>query len=297
MTVIIEVIKAIIFGLVEGITEWLPVSSTGHLILLDEFLKLNVAPSLGSSFAEEYMSMFEVVIQLGAILAVVVMFFGKLNPFAPSKSPSEKKATWTLWFKVVVASIPAALIGVVGDKLLEDATGKDIDGWIFNAITVATTLIVYGILFIVIEHLHKGKASSVDNVDLISYKQALFIGCFQTLSIVPGTSRSGSTILGSRMIGISRSAAAEFSFFLGIPAMAGASLIKGYGFFDYVTENSVSVPALAWIVLAVASVVAFLVSVAAIRFLMDFVKKHSFEAFGWYRIALGAVVILWYIIR
>lgn len=297
MTVIIEVIKAIIFGLVEGITEWLPVSSTGHLILLDEFLKLNVAPSLGSSFAEEYMSMFEVVIQLGAILAVVVMFFGKLNPFAPSKSPSEKKATWTLWFKVVVASIPAALIGVVGDKLLEDATGKDIDGWIFNAITVATTLIVYGILFIVIEHLHKGKASSVDNVDLISYKQALFIGCFQMLSIVPGTSRSGSTILGSRMIGISRSAAAEFSFFLGIPAMAGASLIKGYGFFDYVTENSVSVPALAWIVLAVASVVAFLVSVAAIRFLMDFVKKHSFEAFGWYRIALGAVVILWYIIR
>ena len=297
MTVIIEVIKAIIFGLVEGITEWLPVSSTGHLILLDEFLKLNVAPSLGSSFAEEYMSMFEVVIQLGAILAVVVMFFGKLNPFAPSKSPSEKKATWTLWFKVVVASIPAALIGVVGDKLLEDATGKDIDGWIFNAITVATTLIVYGILFIVIEHLHKGKASSVDNVDLISYKQALFIGCFQMLSIVPATSRSGSTILGSRMIGISRSAAAEFSFFLGIPAMAGASLIKGYGFFDYVTENSVSVPALAWIVLAVASVVAFLVSVAAIRFLMDFVKKHSFEAFGWYRIALGAVVILWYIIR
>lgn len=297
MTVIIEVIKAIIFGLVEGITEWLPVSSTGHLILLDEFLKLNVAPSLGSSFAEEYMSMFEVVIQLGAILAVVVMFFGKLNPFAPSKSPSEKKATWTLWFKVVVASIPAALIGVVGDKLLEDATGKDIDGWIFNAITVATTLIVYGILFIVIEHLHKGKASSVDNVDLISYKQALFIGCFQMLSIVPGTSRSGSTILGSRMIGISRSAAAEFSFFLGIPAMAGASLIKGYGFFDYVTENSVSVPALAWIVLVVASVVAFLVSVAAIRFLMDFVKKHSFEAFGWYRIALGAVVILWYIIR
>ena len=296
MTVIIEVIKAIIFGLVEGITEWLPVSSTGHLILLDEFLKLNVAPSLGSSFAEEYMSMFEVVIQLGAILAVVVMFFGKLNPFAPSKSPSEKKATWTLWFKVVVASIPAALIGVVGDKLLEDATGKDIDGWIFNAITVATTLIVYGILFIVIEHLHKGKASSVDNVDLISYKQALFIGCFQTLSIVPGTSRSGSTILGSRMIGISRPAAAEFSFFLGIPAMAGASLIKGYGFFDYVTENSVSVPALAWIVLAVASVVAFLVSVAAIRFLMDFVKKHSFEAFGWYRVALGAVVILWYII-
>ena len=297
MTEFFEVLKAIIFGIVEGITEWLPVSSTGHLILLDEFLKLNVAPSLGEDFAAEYMSMFEVVIQLGAILAVVVMFFGKLNPFAPSKSLEQKKATWTLWFKVCVASIPAALVGIVGDKLLEKATGKDIDGWIFNALTVAATLIIYGILFIVIEHFQKNKTSSVENVDLISYKQALFIGCFQTLSIVPGTSRSGSTILGSRMIGISRSAAAEFSFFLGIPAMAGASLIKGYGFFDYVSENAVSVPALAWIVLGVASVVAFAVSMAAIRFLMDFVKKHSFEVFGWYRIVLGIIVLVWYFLR
>ncbi len=293
----LEVLKAIIFGLVEGITEWLPVSSTGHLILLDEFLRLNVAPSLGAAFADEYMSMFEVVIQLGAILAVVVMFFGKLNPFAPSKTAAEKKATWTLWFKVIVASIPAALVGVVGDKLLEEATGKDIDGWIFNAITVAATLIIYGILFIVIEHFQKGKQACVENVDVISYKQAIFIGCFQTLSIVPGTSRSGSTILGSRMIGISRSAAAEFSFFLGIPAMAGASLIKGYGFFDYVSESGLSVPTLAWIVLAVASAVAFGVSMAAIRFLMDFVKKHSFEAFGWYRIILGAIVIIFFIFR
>jgi len=297
MTEFIEILKAIIFGIVEGITEWLPVSSTGHLILLDEFLKLNVAPSLGATFADEYMSMFEVVIQLGAILAVVVMFFSKLNPFARAKSIEQKKGTWTLWFKVVVASIPAALIGVVGDKILEDKTGKDIDGWIFNAITVATTLVLYGILFIVIEHYQKGKNASVDNVDSISYKQALFIGCFQTLSIVPGTSRSGSTILGSRMIGISRPAAAEFSFFLGIPAMAGASLIKGLGFFDYISESGVSVPVLAWIVLAVASVVAFAVSMAAIKFLMDFVKKHSFEAFGWYRIVLGAAVIIFYIFR
>ncbi len=297
MTGFIEILKAIIFGIVEGITEWLPVSSTGHLILLDEFLKLNVAPSMGAAFADEYMSMFEVVIQLGAILAVVVMFFSKLNPFARTKSVEQKKGTWTLWFKVVVASIPAALIGVVGDKILEEKTGKDIDGWIFNAITVATTLVLYGILFIVIEHLHKGKNASVDNVDSISYKQAFFIGCFQTLSIVPGTSRSGSTILGSRMIGISRPAAAEFSFFLGIPAMAGASLIKGYGFFDYISESGANVPALAWIVLAVASVVAFAVSMAAIKFLMDFVKKHSFEAFGWYRIVLGAVVIIFYIFR
>ena len=295
MTQFIEILKAIIFGVVEGITEWLPVSSTGHLILLDEFLKLNVAPGLGATFAEEYMSMFEVVIQLGAILAVVVMFFGKLNPFAPSKSAAEKKATWSLWFKVCVASIPAALVGIVGDKLLEKVTGKDIDGWIYNAVTVASALILYGVLFIVIERVQKGKSSAVESVDGISYKQAMLIGCFQTLSIVPGTSRSGSTILGARMLGVSRAAAAEFSFFLGIPAMVGASLIKGYGFFDCVGESGVSVPALAWIVLAVASVVAFGVSMIAIKFLMDFVKKHSFAPFGVYRIVLGALVLLYFI--
>lgn len=295
MTEFIEILKAIIFGVVEGITEWLPVSSTGHLILLDEFLKLDVAPKLGATFADEYMSMFEVVIQLGAILAVVVMFFGKLNPFSPKKSDSEKKSTWTLWLKVVVASVPAALVGVVGDKLLEIVTGKDIDGWIFNAVTVAVALIVYGVLFILIEHFQKGKRASVELVDGISYTQAMLIGCFQTLSIVPGTSRSGSTILGARFLGVSRSAAAEFSFFLGIPAMAGASLIKGYGFFDYVIESGVSVPALAWVVLAVASLVAFGVSMVAIKFLMEFVKKHSFAPFGIYRIILGALVLLYFI--
>ncbi len=295
MTEFIEILKAIIFGVVEGITEWLPVSSTGHLILLDEFLKLAVAPKLGATFADEYMSMFEVVIQLGAILAVVVMFFGKLNPFSPKKSDSEKKSTWLLWLKVVIASVPAALVGVVGDKLLEIATGKDIDGWIFNAITVAAALIVYGVLFIVIERIHKDKRASVDSVDGISYSQAMLIGCFQTLSIVPGTSRSGSTILGARFLGVSRSAAAEFSFFLGIPAMVGASLIKGYGFFDYVVESGVSVPPLAWAVLAVASLVAFAVSMVAIKFLMEFVKKHSFAPFGIYRIILGALVLLYFI--
>ncbi|MBQ8409569.1 MAG: undecaprenyl-diphosphate phosphatase [Clostridia bacterium] len=297
MTEFLEIIKAIIFGVVEGITEWLPVSSTGHLILLDEFLKLNVAPALGAIFAEEYMSMFEVVIQLGAILAVVVMFFSKLNPFSPKKSADEKKSTWALWFKVVVASIPAALVGIVGDKILEKVTGKDIDGWIFNAVTVATALIVYGVLFIIIEHFQKHKKPSVESVDDISYSQAMLIGCFQTLSIVPGTSRSGSTILGARFLGVSRPAAAEFSFFLGIPAMVGASLIKGYGFFDYVSESGVNVPALAWIVLAVASLVAFGVSMVAIKFLMEFVKKHSFAPFGVYRIILGALVLLYFIPR
>ena len=241
--------------------------------------------------------MFEVVIQLGAILAVVVMFFGKLNPFSPRKDRAEKMGTWSLWGKVVVASIPAALIGIVGDKLLEKATGKDIDGWIYNAVTVAAALILYGILFIIIERVQKSKTPSVERVDEVSYGQAFLIGCFQTLSIVPGTSRSGSTILGARFLGVSRSAAAEFSFFLGIPAMAGASLLKGYGFFDYVSESGVSVPALAWVVLAVASVVAFAVSMVAIRFLMEFVKKHSFAPFGVYRIALGALVLLYFALK
>ena len=294
MTEFIEIIKAIIFGVVEGITEWLPVSSTGHLILLDEFLSLDVAPGLGAAFAEEYMSMFEVVIQLGAILAVVVMFFSKLNPFAPSKSALEKKNTWVLWLKVVIASVPAALIGIVGDKILEKITGKDIDGWIYNWVTVAVALIVYGVLFIVVEKWQKNKPVKVNSVDEISYSQALLVGCFQTLSIVPGTSRSGSTILGARTIGISRPAAAEFSFFMGIPAMVGASLLKGYGFFDYVSESGVNVPTLAWIVLAVASVVAFAVSMICIKFLMGFVKKHSFAPFGVYRIILGALVIMYF---
>lgn len=290
----IELLKAIIFGVIEGITEWLPVSSTGHLILLDELLSLNVAPELGGAFAEEYMSMFEVVIQLGAILAVVVMFFGKLNPFALSKSSEQKRATWVLWFKVLLASIPAAFVGIVVDKLLEKATGKDIDGWIYNAVTVAVALIAYGVLFILVERWQAKKAATVSSVDEISYSQAMLIGCFQVLSIVPGTSRSGSTILGARTLGISRSAAAEFSFFMGIPAMAGASLLKGYGFFDYVSESGVQVPMLAWATLAVASVVAFAVSTVAIKFLMEFVKKHSFAPFGVYRIVLGALVLIYF---
>ena len=199
--------------------------------------------------------------------------------------------------KVLIASVPAAIVGILGDKLIEELTGQDIDGWIFNAVTVASALIVYGVLFIVIEHFGKTKRASVESVDCVSYKQAIFIGCFQTLSIVPGTSRSGSTILGARMLGIARPAAAEFSFFLGIPAMVGASLIKGYGFFDYVSESSVSVPMLAWAVLAVSGVVAFGVSMVAIKFLMDFVKKHSFAPFGVYRIILGALVLLYFIPR
>ena len=294
---IIELLKAIFFGIVEGITEWLPVSSTGHLILLDELLRLNVAPELGAIFAEEYMSMFEVVIQLGAIMAVVVMFFRKLNPFALSKSKEEKRGTWTLWFKIAVASIPAALIGIVGDKLLEKATGRDIDGWIYNWAVVAAALIFYGVLFIVVEKWQTKKAVRVERTEDISYKDALLMGGFQALSIIPGTSRSGSTILGARTMGISRSAAAEFSFCLGSPAMAGGRLIKALGFLDYVAESGVKVPALAWAVLIVASVSAFIVSLFVIRFLMDFVRKHSFAPFGVYRIILGIAVTVYFLIR
>ena len=282
-----EILKAIIFGVVEGITEWLPVSSTGHLILLDEFLKLDVAGGLGSAFAEEYMSMFEVVIQLGAILAVVVMFFSKLNPFAPSKSKQEKMATWSLWFKVAVASIPAALIGIVGDKILEKMTGKDIDGWIYNAITVAVALIVYGILFIIVEKWQANKPVSVERVEDISYSQAMIVGCFQALSIVPGTSRSGSTILGSRIIGIARPAAAEFSFFLAIPTMVGASLVKVLGFI----KDGVAISSMEWIYLLVGCGVAFAVSLLAISALVGFVRRHTFIPFGIYRIVLGAIVL------
>lgn len=297
LIMVIEIIKSILYGIVEGIAEWLPISSTGHLILLEELLPLSVAPSLGAEFADEYFSMFEVVIQLGAILAVVVTFFHKLNPFAPSKSSDEKKATWSLWGKVLIASIPAAFVGVVLDKLIEKLTEKDIDGWIYNWQVVAVALIVYGVLFIVIEHVHGSKQSRVERVGDIGLTQAALIGCFQALSIVPGTSRSGSTILGARSIGISRSAAAEFSFFMGIPAMAGASLIKGYSFFDYVSEGGISVPTSVWIILGIASVVAFAVSMLAIKFLMDFVKRHSFAPFGVYRIILGIIVITAFILR
>lgn len=292
----IEILKSILFGIVEGVTEWLPVSSTGHLILLDEFLRLDVAPELGAVFSEEYGSMFEVVIQLGAILAVAVIYFQKLNPFSRKKDTSEKKGTWRLWGKVAVASIPAALVGVVGDKLLEKLSGKDIDGWIFNWKIVAAALIIYGILFILIEKFHKSSAS-VERVEEISVGQSLAIGCFQVLSIVPGTSRSGSTILGARMIGVSRPAAAEFSFFLGIPAIAGAALIKGAGFIKYVAQTNVSIPANAIVALITATIVSFAVSMVVVRFLVDFVKKHSFIPFGIYRIALGALVIIYFLIK
>ena len=276
MTVFFELLKSLLYGIVEGITEWLPVSSTGHLILLGELFPLSVSPA----FSE----MFDVVIQLGAILAVIVLFFRKLNPFAPSKSALEKKGTWGLWLRVCVAVIPSAAVGVLLDDWLDEH--------LYNYITVAVALVVYGILFILIERFKPADKASVTAVEGINYKLAFLIGVFQMLALIPGTSRSGSTILGAMLLGCSRAAAAEFSFFMAIPTMLGASLLKVVKLF----AEGVTVTALEWGILAVGCVTAFLVSLAAIKFLMDFVKKHSFASFGWYRIVLGALVIGYFLV-
>ena len=291
-----DIIKAIIYGIVEGITEWLPISSTGHLILLEEFIGFHAGDGFSKELMSEFLEMFEVVIQLGAILAVVVIFWKKLWPFGKKKTKSETKSTFSLWAHVLVASLPAALMGIVGDKILEKLSGKDIDGWLYNAYVVAAALIIYGVLFIVIEKLNKNKSYEINDVDEISYKKAFFIGIFQMLAMIPGTSRSGSTILGSMCMGLSRSVAAEFSFFMAIPVMAGASAVKALGFFKFVFDGSHAVPMQMWIILAVACLTAFLVSLAAIRFLTDFVGRHSFSVFGVYRIILGIVVLLYFII-
>ncbi len=292
---LLEWLKAMLYGIVEGVTEWLPVSSTGHLILLEDLLPFRFTsdPVLLAEFGE----MFEVVIQLGAILAVVILFFGRLWPFFRSKSREERATTWSLWLKVIVASVPAAFVGIVIDKLLERLTSRDIDGWLYNSLVVAAALIVYGVAFILVERFNRGRTPRVERVEQIDYKTALCIGAFQALSIVPGTSRSGSTILGSMLLGLSRTAGAEFSFFMAIPAMLGASAIKAFGFAEYVAQSGVTVPLDAWIVLAVGCLVSFAVSLVAIRFLMDFVKKHSFAPFGVYRIVLGALVLLLWIVR
>ena len=273
----IEILKAVLFGIVEGITEWLPVSSTGHLILLNEFVRLNVS--------EEFGSMFDVVIQLGAILAVIVLFFHKLNPFAPSKSAVEKKQTWNLWFKVVAAIIPSGVVGVLFDDWM--------DAHLHNGIVVSIALIVYGIAFILVERRNQGRHLKViSDVHDIDYKTALLIGAFQCLSLVPGTSRSGSTILGAILIGVGRSAGAEFSFFMAIPTMLGASAIKGLKFL----LSGVAVTGTEIGVLAVGSIVSFIVSMLVIKGLMEYVRKHSFSAFGVYRIVLGIIVLAYFLI-
>lgn len=293
--IVFELLKAILYGIVEGITEWLPISSTGHLILLEDWLPFAFVSD--PVFLDEFWEMFGVVIQFGAILAVVVLYWSRLVPFGKGKTADKKRMTWRLWGRVLIASLPAAFVGIVLDKILEKATGKDIDGWFYNSIVVACALIIYGVAFLVIEKKNAQKTPHVTQIEEISVKNALAIGAFQALSIIPGTSRSGSTILGSMLVGISRTAAAEFSFFMAIPVMVGASGIKALGFLSYVNESGVSVPWSAWVLLLVGCLVSFIVSMAAIRFLMDFVKKHSFAPFGIYRIALGILVLIFGLIR
>jgi undecaprenyl-diphosphatase len=269
----IEILKAIILGIIEGVTEWLPISSTGHMILADEFIKLN----LSDSFKE----MFLVVIQLGAILAVAVLYFRKLNPFSLKKTSAERRDTLNLWGKVLVACVPAAVIGLLLDDL--------IDEWFYNYITVSVTLILYGILFIAIENRNRDRTFRIVEMNDLSYKVAVLIGVFQLLALIPGTSRSGATILGAMMIGTSRSVAAEFSFFLAIPVMFGASALKLMKFGSKFTGEETTI-------LLVGMVVAFFVSVAAIKFLMGYIKKHDFKAFGYYRIVLGVIVVVYFVL-
>ena len=287
----LEALKAILFGLVEGITEWLPISSTGHMILLDEFVQLDVSAS--------FYDLFEIVIQLGAILAVIVLFFHKLNPLSPKKTPAAKKSTWSLWFKVIAAVLPSAVIGLVLDEKLDGyLRSVEIAGASLNAIVVAAALVIYGVLFILVERSRANKTPAIGKVSQISYKTALLIGAFQCLSIIPGTSRSGATILGALLLGVSRSAGAEFSFFLAIPTMLGASALKLLMYVKDIAEGVAAMPTgMELMVLFIGCVVAFVVSMVVIKGLMEYVRRHSFSAFGVYRIILGLVLLLYFFLR
>lgn len=267
----LEALKVIILGIVEGITEWLPISSTGHLILIEEFVKLN--------FSQSYLDMFNVVIQLGAIMAVVVIYFHRLNPFSPKKTEKQKKMTLQLWVKVVIASIPAGVVGILFNDFIEEKFN--------NSYVVATMLIVVGVLFIVIENRHKGRKPQITKISQMGVPVLIWIGVFQMLAMIPGTSRSGATIIGALALGVSRTAAADFTFFLAIPAMAGASLVKLRHFgFDFTgTELGL---------LLLGCVVSFVVSILAIKFLLKYIQNHDFKAFGYYRIVLGIIVFLYF---
>lgn len=274
---LLELLKSLFLGVVEGITEWLPISSTGHLILVDEFIKLNVST--------EFMDMYRYVIQLGAILAVLLLFFHRLNPFSPRKSSLQKNQTWTLWGKVVLACIPSAAVGLPLNDWMDEH--------LMNPWVVAAALIVYGVGFLVIEN--QRRTPAIRRTSDLTWQTALLIGLFQTLSIIPGTSRSGATILGAIIIGCARPVAAEFSFFLAIPTMVGVSILKlGKFFVEKLAAGEPFFTGEEAAILAVGFVVSFLVSVVCIRFLMDFVKKHDFKIFGWYRIVLGILVLLFF---
>jgi len=273
----IEFLKAFFLGLVQGITEWLPISSTGHMILFDTFVKLDVSAA--------FMEMFRVVIQFGSILAVVIVYFNTLNPWSPHKTKTERKNTWNLLWKIILAVIPAGVLGLLFDDVL--------DTYLYNYVVVAITLIAYGIAFIWIEKKRKGHHYAIEQTEHISPKKAFTIGCFQVLSLIPGTSRSGSTILGAMLVDVSRPAAAQFSFFLAIPVMLGASLLK---IAKYVLQGGMALTGLEIMTLITGTVTAFAVSLITIRFLTGFVRRHSFALFGWYRIVLGTLVLLYFLL-
>lgn len=268
----LEFLKVIFIGIVEGITEWLPISSTGHMILVEEFVRLNVS--------EEFLEMFNVVIQLGAILAVVVLFFPKLWPFCSPRNGWIKKDTWMLWFKILVAVLPAAVIGIPFDDTL--------DALFYNYQTVAVTLILYGVLFIIVENYNKKRRPRINSFEELGWSTAVLIGVFQILALIPGTSRSGATILGAVLLGTSRYIASEFSFFLAIPVMFGASLLKLVKFGFAFTGSELAI-------LLVGMVTAFVVSILAIKFLLGYIKKNDFKSFGYYRIVLGILVLVYFI--
>jgi len=270
--VIIDIIKVIILGIIQGITEWLPISSTGHMILVDEFLKLEVS--------KEFLNVFLVVIQFGSILAVITLFFKNLFPYGFNKDKEETKNTFYLWLIIIIGCLPAAIVGFFFDDLITDL--------FFNSWTVAITLIFYGILFIIIENYRKGKKPTVETTKQITIKTALLIGLFQVLALIPGTSRSGATILGGLILGLDRTIAASYTFYLAVPVMAGASLLKVMKFGFNFTGVEMTL-------LVIGSIVAYIVSILAIRFLLHYIKKNDFKIFGYYRIILGILIIIYFI--
>ena len=276
MALLVELIKALLLGIIQGVTEWLPISSTGHLILFNELFPLNVS--------KDFLSMFDVVVQLGSILAVLVIYFHRLNPWSRRKTVEEKKYTLTMWGKILLAVLPAAVIGVAFDDM--------IDGYLSTPIVIAAALILYGVAFIVIEHTRQNRPFHTERPEDIGLREALGIGAFQMLSLIPGTSRSGSTIVGAMLLGVSRTAAAEFSFFLAVPVMFGASGLRGLKYVLKVVSGEAEMfGSTELLVLLIGTVAAFLVSLVVVRFLVGFVRRHSFASFGWYRIALGLVVL------
>ena len=272
---IIELLKAALLGIVQGITEWLPISSTGHMILVNEFVHLSVS--------EDFWNLFKVIIQFGSILAVVVLYFDRLNPFSPKKTAAKKQETWSLWVKVLIATIPAGVVGILFDDFIDEKLG--------NYVVISLALLIYGILFIVIENRQKNQIARIDSVKALTYRQAALIGCCQMLALIPGTSRSGATIVGALLLGCSRVFASEFSFFMAIPVMAGASGIK---ILKYFMECGFGFTGAQWAIMLTGMLVAFVVSMICIKQLLAFVRKHDFKVFGYYRIVLAILVLLYF---